>query len=452
MKLPAIFGKISKALSPVGQGNGWYRVLESFSGAWQHNIVVNRDTVLANPYIFACQTLIARDIAKLRLKLVAKSGNIWQEAANPAFSPVLRKPNTFQTRNQFWENWFLSKLSNGNTYALKVRDGRGIVTGIYILDPSRVTPLVSDDGQVFYDLAMDNLAGVEQQVIVPAREMIHDRWNTLFHPLVGLSPIFANGVAATQGLNIQNDSAAFFGNRSRPGGVLTAPGKIDQATADRLKEAFTANYSGANAGKVAVLGDGLEFKHVAVSAEDSKMVEQLKMTAEAIAATYHVPLYKIGAGPIPTAGNVQTLNLEYYSQCLQSLIEDAESVMDEALGLDGFTIGVEFDIDNLLRMDGKTQMEVIKEGIGAGVLAPDEGRAKINLPPVAGGGTPYLQEQNYSLEALSKRDAKEDPWGKDVPLALPAPEPVEEPEVEDEKSFDAAMALLEMRKAMEARV
>jgi phage portal protein BeeE len=32
------------------------------------------------------------------------------------------------------------------------------------------------------------------------------------------------------------------------------------------------------------------------------------------------------------------------------------------------------------------------------------------MKPVDGGDTPYLQQQNYSLSALNKRDALEDPF------------------------------------------
>lgn len=446
MRLPALFRK--KALAPVAQSRGaWYPVFESYAGAWQSNVVVNRDSVLANPYIFACQTLIARDIAKLRVKLVEKTGRVWSETTSPAFSPVLRKPNRFQTRNQFWESWMLSKLSRGNAYVFKQRDQRGVVVALYVLDPNRVTPLVADNGDVFYDLAVDNIAGIREQFIVPAREMIHDRWNTLFHPLVGLSPIFANGVAATQGIRIQDNSATFFGNQSRPGGILTAPGKVSDETASRLKTAFDSNYSGADAGKIAVIGDGLTFTQLTVSAEDAQVVEQLQWTAEAIASTYHIPPYMVGAGPVPTAGNVQQDNLRYYSQALQSLIEDAESLIDEGLGLDGEKLGVEFDISNLLRMDSKTQMEMLQMGVSSAIVSPNEARAKVDMGPKTGGDALYLQEQNFSLEALAKRDARDDPWGNDAPQEPPAlPAPDDEAE---ERAF-LAETLLSMRKAMEA--
>jgi hypothetical protein len=42
------------------------------------------------------------------------------------------------------------------------------------------------------------------------------------------------------------------------------------------------------------------------------------------------------------------------------------------------------------------------------------------LKPVKGGKSPYLQQQNYSLEALAKRDAQDDPF---KPATPPAPPP-----------------------------
>lgn len=437
------FRRKEKALHNIPSRGGW-RVLESFSGAWQMNVEVNKESVLAFHAVFACMTLISRDIAKLRVKLVQKdAAGIWSEVTNPAYSPVLRKPNGYQTRIQFWESWVLSKLSCGNTYVLKVRDGRGVVTQMHILDPARVKPLIADDGAVFYEIQPDNLSAGKESITVPAREIIHDRFNTLFHPLVGLSPIFANGLAATQGLNIQNNSASFFGNRSVPGGILTAPGAISDETAARLKETWEERYSGRGGGKIAVLGDGLKFEALAMKSTDAQMIEQLKWTAEVVCSTYHVPPYKIGIGQMPTYNNIQALNVEYYSQCLQSLIEDAEICLDEGLGMSE-GIGTEFDLDGLLRMDSVTQMEVMDKA--KGIFSPNEMRRRFDLGPKKGGDSPMLQEQNYSLEALAKRDARPDPWAK----AEAAPQPDASAQDEAEERAFVAETLLAMRKSLEA--
>ncbi len=419
--LQVIGNAVTKAqsLNSVPDTRGWWPVVrESFAGAWQRNITVNRDEVEAFHAVFACKTLVASDIAKLRVKLVAQdSDGIWTETNNPAYSPVLRKPNAFQTRIQFWENWILSKLGRGNTYVLKQRDNRNVVTALYVLDPNRVRPMVDDDGAVYYELNIDYLAGItEATLIVPASEIIHDRFNCLFHPLVGIPPVFACGLAATQGLRIQNNSAAFFGNSSKPGGLLIAPGKIDPDSASRLKEYWEGNFTGDNAGKIAVIGDGMQYQAMTVDAVDSQLIEQLKWTAEVVCSTFHVPPYKIGVGAMPTYNNIQSLNVEYYSQCLQVLIEAAEVCLDEGLGM-GVGLGTEFDVDNLLRMDAMTQMLVLKDS--AGVMAPNEMRRKLDLPPKVGGDTPYLQQQNYSLAALAKRDAQDDPFATTQPAAPP---------------------------------
>ena len=195
MRLLGLDITLAKA-APAGlqapSSRGWWPVVrESFPGAWQRNIVVDQQSCMSFHADFACKTLIARDIGKLRVKLMKREGQIWSEGDNSAFSPVLRKPNRFQTRNQFWEYWILSKLNRGNTYALKERDERNVVVRLYVLDPDRVKPLVAPDGAVYYELKSDNLAGLTSDVVVvPASEIIHDRMNCLFHPLVGLSPIF----------------------------------------------------------------------------------------------------------------------------------------------------------------------------------------------------------------------------------------------------------------------
>lgn len=434
-------------LASVDRRGGWWPLIkESFTGAWQQNVEIKVDSVLSFHAVFACQTLIASDIAKLRVKLVAQdSGGIWTETKNPAYSPVLRKPNGFQNRIQFFENWVLSKLQSGNTYVLKQRDGRGVVVKLYVLDPGRVKPLVAENGEVFYELNTDHLAEMKEPVVVPAREIIHDRFNCFFHPLVGLSPIFANGLAATQGLSIQTNSAKFFGNNSQPGGILTAPGEIKDETAARLKTHWDTNYSGSNVGKVAVLGDGLKYEAMAVKAVDAQLIEQLKWTAEVVCSTYHVPPYKIGMGALPSYNNVQALNTEYYSQCLQVLIEAIELCLDEGLAT-GETLGTEFDLDNLLRMDSVTQMSVLKEGVSAGLLSPDEGRAKLDRKPVPGGNTPYLQQQNFGLSALAKRDAKDDPFATGGAPAPAADAPANNDNAPSEAQ--AAKALLAFSKGL----
>jgi HK97 family phage portal protein len=433
---------LASSLSPISdQRGGWYPLVrEWYTGAWQHNEEpLSTPDVLCNPTLYSCITLIAGDVSKMRPRLMQLDAGIWLEIESPAFSPVLRKPNRYQTRVKFFEWWMVSKLVWGNTYALKQRDARGVVVALYVLDPSRVTVLLATDGSVFYELNPDTLSGITtDRVAVPAREIIHDANCPLFHPLIGVSPIFAAGWPALLAKRITSNALSFFANQSTPGGVLAAPGSITKETADRLKATWEANYTGANYGKVAVLGDGLAYTPMEVaSAVDAQLIEQLKWTDEQIAKCFHMPPHKVGIGPMPTYNNIEALNQQYYADCLQTPLEALEAVLDEGLELPrGY--GVEFDVDDLVRMDTATLMKTSADGVKGSIFKPNEARRRFNLPPVPGGDTVYMQQQDYSLAALDARDRAQaaptslaGPTGPSGPGSVPARQADDDATAED---------------------
>lgn len=429
------------AVTPMGLSDwgmsrsdgGWFSLIrEPFTGAWQKNISYSAESILTFSTVYACLTLIATDVAKLWVALIAKDDNgIWTETENPAYSPVLRKPNHYQNRIQFFTQWMLSKLIYGNTYVLLERDGKTMVQAMYILDASRVKVLQAPNGEVFYDLSEDYLSGVTERKVVPASEIIHDRMPTLYHPLIGISPLSACWMAATQGLRIQQQESKRFENGSHVDGVLTSEQTITDDVAQRLRDNWIQNYAGPdNVGKIAVLGNGLKFdKAPMLTAQDAQIVEQLKLSSEMACTTFHVPPFKVGVGAMPSYNNVQALNQQYYTDGLQFHLESLELCLDEGLRL-GSSLGVQFDVDSLLRMDTLTATEANAKAVGAGFKAPNEARRFFDLPPVTGGDTPYLQQQNYSLAALDRRDT--------APAPSQTPAPVTPPTVAD----DAVKALI----------
>ena len=410
------------ASAPAARG-GWGAVVvrEPYTGAWQRNEELRADTALSNPAVFRCVSLIATDVAKLRLRLVKiDDDGIWHETTSPAFSPVLRVPNRYQTIGQFLERWMISKLLWGNTYVLKDRDERGVVTALYILDPARVTPLVAPDGSVYYQLDADDLAGLpDQELAVPAREIIHDRWNCAFHPLVGLSPLYACGAAAQQGKQIESASTAFFSAGGRPSGMLVAPTEIDPITAQRLSE----TWHNLGPGKTAVVGNGMKYESVGTSAADAELTEQYGMTVKVIAGCFGVPISMVDSSQQPPYANSEASALQYHSQCLQTHLTGIETNLDAGLELPA-PYGTEFDLDDLLWMDTATRTKAAHDAVAAGVMTPNEARFKyFGLGPVPGGDSCYLQQQMFSLAALAERDAA-------APFATPAPAPPAAPPAE----------------------
>lgn len=450
--------RAAPVLHGVNYYNGygpWYGpITESFTGAWQQNVVVApTTTILSFSAVYACVTGIASDIAKMRIKLTENHGGIWEEIAEShgnsnlsSVISVLKKPNHYQNRIKFIEQWLVSKLLYGNAYILKQRDRDRNVVSLYVLHPNCVKPLVAENGDVYYEVNKDELSEVKDRVIFPASEIIHDMMVSLWHPLIGVSPIYACGMSATMGNNIQTNSTKLFGNRSMPGGILTAPGEIADETAARLKSDFETNFSGDNFGRLAVLGDGLTFVPLMMKAEDAQLIEQLKWTVEDVARAFRYPLWKLG-GPMPPYTKPDMAQTAYYSDCLHTHIESLELCLDEGVNLDD-KHGTEMDLDTLMRMDQNALYETINKA--EKWMKVDEQRFKANHKPLdEGGNTVYRQHQDYPIEKVYRRPDIEAPAATTpaTPTAKPADMPMED--AEDRHSPEAINF---MRGALEARM
>src|SRR5262245_24377363 len=297
-------------LRPISDsGWGWWPIIrESFTGAWQQNVEIQASTALAYYAVYACERLIATDCAKLCWRLVEQDANgVWTETSSPAFSPLLRRPNHYQTFGKLIEQWILSKLNRGNAYVLKERDGRQVVIALSVLDPTRVTPLVAPDGSVYYQLKRDDLSGLRNEsVTLPASEIIHDTMICPWHPLVGVGPLYAAGMPAREGLAIQGQATTFFENRQNPNGILTAPVGISLEQANELKARWKAMASG----DIAVLAGELKYQPLSHTAVESQLIEQEQMTAEQVCACYGVPPYLIDVGDPTPYANFEPLLLK----------------------------------------------------------------------------------------------------------------------------------------------
>ena len=322
-----------------GWRDGWRRILEPFTGAFQQNVEEKRGDLLTYPTLYACISRIASDIGKLPFNLMKTATNgVSSMAPTEQAAPyaVLKKPNNFQTQGQFREYWLIAKLTHGNMYGLKRRNQRGMVDDIYILDSCRVMPMVSDAGEVYYQLYTDPLNTLPdgypaENLIVPASEIIHDRCMTLHHPLIGVPPLAAAHWPALKNMKIMRSATEFFANNAQPGGILTAPAGMSEADAKAVQDYWATNFSGSNAGKVAIVGADMKFTPFAMKSIDSQVVEQLRYSDEQICQPFGIPPFMVGIGTIPSGLGVDGVYQLYYQNALQTHIEHMEALLDDGL-------------------------------------------------------------------------------------------------------------------------
>lgn len=438
--------EIKRALSSVGGAwnNAWRVISEPFTGAGQRNIEEPIGDLITYPTLYACIARISTDVSKLPFSLRTRSAQgIWSEVSNPAYDPVLRKPNAFQTAGQFREYWITTKLVTGNTYVLKRRDTRGVAIELYVLDSSKVLPMVSDSGAVYYQLQADSINSLPagypaDQLIVPASEIIHDRCMSIHHPLIGVPPVAAAHWPAVKNMKILRNATDFFANHAQPGGLLTAPAGMTDEDAKKVQAYWDDNFTGNQSGRVAIIGADMKFTPFAMKSIDSQMIEQMRYSDEQICQPFGITPFKVGIGTIPAALGVDGMNQLYYADALQGHIESMESLLNEGLRITP-PLGVKLDLDPLLRMDEGKRADVEVKLVGGKIKTPDEGRARFNLAPTGGGDTLWGQTQDVPLGLLSSRER----WGDDPmkPPGLagdgdPEPEAAEGEEPDDgEKSL-----------------
>src|SRR5690606_29611551 len=304
--------------------------------------------------------------------------------------------NGYQTEQQFRESWVLSKLIDGNTFVLKVRDDSNKVRQLFVLDPCRVEPLVSESGRVFYRLnygSPNNLLPESyggEQITVPASEIIHDRINTFHHQLLGVPPLCAAALAAGKNIRILRNSSKFFENSANPGGVVAGPAGLSEDEADKLQEFFNSSFTGDNSGKIAVIGSDLKFTPFAFKAADSQLVEQMRYSDEQICQPFRIKPYKVGIGTPPGGWKSDDVNVEYHSDALSPLIEAMENLLIEGLNVSK-PLEIWLDAEPQWRRDEGKLADVQTKLVQGMVRKANEARKKFNDAPTAGGDTLWGQ-------------------------------------------------------------
>ena len=91
-----------KELQHVENPAAWTRIFDWMPGAWQaHSAYDSSSTsVLANPTVFACLTMIQGDIGKMPFIVQQEQSEVWTKVDH-AVLKMLRRPNKYQNQIQF---------------------------------------------------------------------------------------------------------------------------------------------------------------------------------------------------------------------------------------------------------------------------------------------------------------------------------------------------------------
>lgn len=390
----------------------------------------------SNAAVEACAGAISQTIAMLPIahwRENDKGGS--ERVKNSAASRVLRKPNSYQTKADFFLNLVRAELARGNGYALAQRNGRQEISALHLVQPPSLYPFVSeDDGSIFYQFSQTPVGQDFDPVLQDlfrADDVLHIRMHTPIHPLVGETPLTAAALAVDTGNAISRANAAFHENMARPSGYLKVPGTLKSELAETLRGEWTAAYQGVSAGRVAVLQGGVEWQSLSMNAVDAALIESYKLTVADIARVFRVPLAVIGQGG-DTYANTEVLMKFWLATGLGFMLEHIELSLDALFQLpEGEWI--QFDTDYLLRADFAARIEGLVRGVQGALFTPNEARAREGLPAVAFGDEPRVQAQVVPLSYANQAPGVS---GPSAPSADPPSPGADDDEPEDEEEVE----------------
>ena len=369
----------------------WVPQSEQSLNYWQMNKSYDSAN---NTAVEACVSTISQTVAMLPIKHIKtlKDGGT-KELNSPALK-VLKKPNIYQTRSDFFLNMSRALLLTGNSYAFTQRDNRSAISALHI--QRKAMPYISPDAKdIFYSISDDLLVDINN--MVPQRDMLHIKLHTNRHPLIGDTPLTAAAYAGALGNSIQAHDLEFFNNMARPSGALSTDLVLTTEQMTSLRDAVKQQGVGENTGKIPILSGGLKYQQFTMSAVDAQVIETYNMTVRDIASVFRVPLPLINYLENATLSNVAELFRFWLANGLNFILDHIELSLNDIFDLPDDE-SFQFDTDYLLRMDSKSRMETHKTAVQGGITTINEARKKEGLPPVENGDKPLVQQQMVPLD------------------------------------------------------
>ena len=372
-----------------------------FLGGSTSGKAVTERSAMQMTAVYSCVRILAEAIAGLPLHLYTYKDDGGKEKAigHPLYLLLHDEPNPEMSSFVFRETLMTHLLLWGNAYAQIIRNGKGEVVALYPLMPNRMTVDRDSSGQLFYTYQMNNTDAPTMKagtVILKPSDVLHIP-GLGFDGLVGYSPIAMAKNAIGLAIATEEYGAKFFANGATPGGLLEYPGTVKDP--DRVRESWNKGFSGSqNAGKVAILEEGMKYTPISIAPEQAQFLETRKFQINEIARIFRVPPHMVGDLEKSSFSNIEQQSLEFVKYTLDPWVVRWEQSLSRAL----FTpeekkrYFFKFNVEGLLRGDYQSRMNGYATARQNGWMSANDIRELENLDriPAEDGGDLYLINGN----------------------------------------------------------
>lgn len=360
--------------------------------------------------IFECIVIRANSFSKLPLQLFKYDDTRKvRDRDNPLWYLLEKRPNKYQTPSQFKSYIEVSRLLWGNAFVEMKFDARGNIIALEPLEPQYVTIEKNLNNDYIYIYQNST-----KRKVFTEDEILHFPY-TSSQGKVGKAPMEVARESVGNLMAINKFEGNFYKNGTMTTGVLEAAGELGRPARRKIKEEWKRLYSGVgNAGDIAVIDSGLQYKPITLPLKDMEFIASRKMNKSEIATIFDVPSYMLNDIDNAKYTNVEQQNLRYLVDVLQPEVTAAEEELNYKLFTEEQAKKnfVKFNLNSAMRADSKTRAEYYKEMLGMGLMSINEARDKEDLHNIGEIGDKHYMSLNYTtLETLEKHNRIKDTGG-----------------------------------------
>lgn len=333
--------------------------------------------------VFACLDKIQKNTANMDIHLYRSQRNKKvEEVDEHDLLDLLYKVNNFTTFRQMIGVTQLCLDLIGSAYWLKIRNKRGQVTELWLLRPDLVTYKSNGNEYISYYeyTGRGTTERFEVNDVIPflnsnARDM-RDGQSKL-QPAMDLvrSQIFSS-----------QWNMNFFYREARPDAILNIKQRkqLDSKEKQEVRNEWNDNFQGPNrTHKIAVIQGDVDYKIIGENQKDMDFVNLDSSVRNNIMMALGVPKPIL----LPEEGNKTTVEGAIYifmSQTIEPNMQNIVDTLNEFL-IPDFDATLYLDFTSPVPRDKLTESDILGRYVRNGIMAINEAREKLGLPPVEGG-------------------------------------------------------------------
>lgn len=356
---------------------------------------VNYNSAMRQADVYTCTKIISESIGMIPLKLYRDRNGVPEEVKggtreNRIFCST---PNDYMTTQELVEHLVTVLLLRGQAFLDVKRNSLGSIQALYPLRHFNSVNLAMNSDGLPYATWVTN-DGESKTTYPPFYEDgLFDVKLQSLNGYTGITPISLMAEQIGTGIATQRHNAKIFENGTRLSGILSTDGVLDDEGIERIAGSWGTAYGGTdNAGKVAILEQGLQYTQITMTNQDAQLIELLGFSREQIAAAFRVPVHMLNDTSAQTMNNVEQNNLQFLKSSLMPTIIKLENALTRMLP---DSLSVKFDTSAYVRGDVKTQAEVAEILLKNRIISHEESRQMFDKPPADSAHTFVIQSNNY---------------------------------------------------------